>query len=146
MDPEIWGPRLWFFLHTISFNYPDNPSFDDMKRHQDFYENIVFIIPCKVCSQHYSEHLHKNPPKLSSKKELIKWTIDLHNSVNQTLDKKIYTYKEAVELISNSFKKETSPEKKSFFKWYFIGIIFIILIVAYYVYIRSYKKIKFKRN
>jgi hypothetical protein len=145
MDPDIWGPRLWFFLHTISFNYPDNPTFDDMKHQQEFYENLVYIIPCAVCSKHYSEHISKNPPKLSSKKELIKWTIDLHNSVNQTLGKKIYTYKEAVDIISNSFKKETAPENKNFFKWYFIGILIIMLAIAYYVYLRNFKKFKYKR-
>ena len=145
MDPEIWGPRLWFFLHTVTFNYPDNPSSEEMKHHQDFYENLVFIIPCKACSQHYSEHINKSPPKLSSKKELIKWTIDLHNSVNHTLGKKIYTYKEAVKLIANSFKKETAPEKKNFFNWYFVGIIVIILAVIYYVYFRRFKKFKYKR-
>lgn len=145
MDPEIWGPRLWFFLHTVSFNYPDNPSFEDMKRHQEFYENLVFIIPCHVCSKHYSEHINKIPPKLSSKKELIRWTIDLHNSVNQSLGKKIYTYKEAVELIANSFKKENTPEKTSFFKWYFIGILLIIIAVSYYVYLRQFKRFKYRR-
>lgn len=145
MDPEIWGPKLWFMLHTISFNYPDNPSFDDMKYHQDFFEILVHIIPCATCANHYSEYISKNPPKLSSKKDLIKWTIDLHNNVNQRLGKKIYTYNEAVNLIANSFTKE-EKETKSFFKWYFVAILGILLLVAYYIYLRSLKKIRFKRG
>ena len=26
MDPNIWGPQLWFSLHIITLNYPNNPS------------------------------------------------------------------------------------------------------------------------
>ena len=26
MDPLIWGPHAWFFLHSITLVYPDNPS------------------------------------------------------------------------------------------------------------------------
>ena len=50
-----------------------------------------------------------------------------------------------VQLIANSFKKETAPEKKSFFKWYFLGIVIIILLVLYYLYMRKNRKFKYKR-
>ena len=26
MDPKIWGPPGWLFLHTLTFNYPNNPT------------------------------------------------------------------------------------------------------------------------
>ena len=26
MVTSTWGPALWHYLHTISFNYPTNPS------------------------------------------------------------------------------------------------------------------------
>ena len=26
---KIWGPDAWLFLHTITFNYPENPSEQD---------------------------------------------------------------------------------------------------------------------
>ena len=26
MLTSVWGPGLWFFLHTISFNYPNKPT------------------------------------------------------------------------------------------------------------------------
>ena len=32
----VWGPSLWHFLHTMSFNYPVKPSCEDKlqyKRH-----------------------------------------------------------------------------------------------------------------
>ena len=26
MLTHVWGPSLWHFLHTMSFNYPVNPT------------------------------------------------------------------------------------------------------------------------
>ena len=31
MLTTIWGPNMWHYLHTISFNYPIKPSIDDKK-------------------------------------------------------------------------------------------------------------------
>lgn len=31
MVSSIWGPPLWHFLHTISVNYPINPTLKDKK-------------------------------------------------------------------------------------------------------------------
>ena len=29
MNPNIWGESAWLFLHTITLNYPENPTFLD---------------------------------------------------------------------------------------------------------------------
>ena len=29
MLTSVWGPSLWHFLHTVSFNYPVNPTKKD---------------------------------------------------------------------------------------------------------------------
>jgi len=42
MDPKVWGPKLWFVIHTIALNYPDNPSYDQKRIHEDFFNNLVF--------------------------------------------------------------------------------------------------------
>ena len=26
LDPSVWGPHYWFFLHTISMTYPYHPN------------------------------------------------------------------------------------------------------------------------
>ena len=31
MLTSVWGPSMWHTLHTISFNYPVNPSNDEKK-------------------------------------------------------------------------------------------------------------------
>ena len=35
MITSIWGPPLWHFLHTMSFNYPVNPSSEDKKYYRN---------------------------------------------------------------------------------------------------------------
>ena len=32
-NPEIWGPGAWLFLHTITLNYPTNPTFEDKENY-----------------------------------------------------------------------------------------------------------------
>ena len=36
MLTKVWGPCMWFFLHTISFNYPVNPSQIEKQKYRDF--------------------------------------------------------------------------------------------------------------
>ena len=37
MDPEVWGPHGWYFLHSITLAYPDNPTDDDKTYHKNFF-------------------------------------------------------------------------------------------------------------
>jgi len=29
LNPNIWGPKTWFFIDSIILSYPDNPSNED---------------------------------------------------------------------------------------------------------------------
>jgi len=40
MLTSVWGPPLWHTLHTISFNYPINPTSEQKKQYFEFY-NVV---------------------------------------------------------------------------------------------------------
>ena len=102
MDPTVWGPKLWFFIHTIALNFPENPSFDDIKSYETFFENLKYIIPCDKCKLHYSQRLRENPISkyLTDNNSLFIYTIDLHNEVNKSLGKRIYSYEE----VSNQYK------------------------------------------
>ena len=53
------------------------------------FEALIFLIPCEVCRKHYSQHLSVRPvtQHLDRRQDLLKWTIDLHNTVNETLQK-----------------------------------------------------------
>ena len=43
----VWGPSLWHFLHTMSFNYPVKPSPEDKKNYMDFMKSLKNTLPCK---------------------------------------------------------------------------------------------------
>jgi len=109
MDPNRWGPHLWFYLHTISFNFPDNPTHLEKTHYLDFYNSLGNTIPCEKCRNHYSAHLQTSPPRLENKDALIKWTVDLHNKVNKSLGKREWSYDEAVEAYRKFFKGKSSP-------------------------------------
>ena len=42
----IWGPPLWHVLHTISFNYPVNPTDEDKMKYECFILSMGFILIC----------------------------------------------------------------------------------------------------
>ena len=37
MHPELWGPGAWKFLHSITFNYPKEPTSRDKEYHAKFF-------------------------------------------------------------------------------------------------------------
>ena len=129
MDPIVWGPKLWFFMHTIALNFPNNPSFEEIKNYESFFENLKYIIPCDKCRLHYSQRLSANPVSkyLTDSNALFIYTIDLHNEVNKSLGKRIYSYEEVAKLYRNNYN---SPYKfKKIFSTKNIIILVIILII-----------------
>ena len=94
MNQNIWGPHLWFSLHTISFTYPLKPTPSDMNNYKIFYESLQNVIPCNICKKNYIRHLKEHPigPHLNSRKDLVYWVIDMHNMVNAETGKKILSY------------------------------------------------------
>ena len=58
MNPSIWGPKAWFFLHSVSFNYPDNPTKNDKVEYKRFFESIQYILPCDNCKEHFSDNFY----------------------------------------------------------------------------------------
>ena len=69
MDPKIWGPFMWFILHIITFNYPENPTPFDKQSYRDFFNNIKHVIPCEQCRKHYTKNIQEHPitPHLDNK-------------------------------------------------------------------------------
>ena len=56
MNPKIWGPSAWLFLHTVTFNYPNNPTEEDKRNYLTFFNSLKHIIPCPLCKEHYIEN------------------------------------------------------------------------------------------
>lgn len=91
MMTSIWGPPMWHILHTISFNYPIEPTEEHKKNYYNFYSNLVNILPCRYCRDNLCNNLKKNPLNksvLKNRDSLSRWVYELHESVNKMLEKK----------------------------------------------------------
>ena len=56
---SVWGPAQWHFLHTMSFNYPVNPTLKDKKHYRDYILNLRHVLPCKYCRINLTNNLKK---------------------------------------------------------------------------------------
>lgn len=127
---NIWGPSAWLFLHTITFNYPDNPTNQDKNNYYNFFNNLKYILPCEKCKKHYVENFNKYNLEeiLNSKDNLIKWLIDIHNEVNKDTGKKTWSYDEV-------YKKYDSLHNTNMINRIIIFIILsIVLIMIFFLY------------
>lgn len=89
---KIWGPHAWLFLHTITFNYPENPSEQDKVNFFTFFDSLKHVLPCAKCRKHYHENSKHIKDNLNSKDDLVKWLIKIHNDVNFINNKPIWSY------------------------------------------------------
>ena len=107
MNQNIWGPHLWFSLHTMSFVYPLTPSNEDKNNYKRFFLSLENVIPCAVCKKNYIRHLKEHPIDnyLNNRKDLVYWVIDMHNLVNGEIGKKIFSYDTVLKKYENVFKK-----------------------------------------
>ena len=111
MNPEIWGPGAWLFLHSITLAYPNNPTELDKQNYKTFFEILKNVIPCKKCSYNYSKNIKDNniSNHLDSKVSLVKWLVNIHNQVNIENNKNIMEYKDVIKeykkIINNNQKE-----------------------------------------
>ena len=147
MEPAIWGPKLWFVIHTFALNYPDNPTYENKRVMEEFFNNLKHTIPCDKCRIHYRQRLEREPiiNYLDNKESLFRYTINLHNQVNKSLGKKIYTYEEVVQVYKEQYNKESAAQEKqlSFLKrWINIkhiiaAVITLVILIPIGVYLRK---------
>ena len=109
--PSVWGPFFWHTMHIVAIGYPKNPTYIDKKCAKEFYESLAYLIPCSVCRTHYKEHIISNPltPFLDSRTDLIKWTVDIHNSVNKMLGKPEWSMEEVMAYYERIGNRNRSP-------------------------------------
>jgi hypothetical protein len=87
----VWGPPMWHFLHTMSFNYPIHPTAEDKQHYKDFVVNLQYILPCKYCRMNLTNNFKKKPLQMcdmESRETFSKYIYELHELVNKMLKKK----------------------------------------------------------
>jgi len=136
MDPEIWGPHGWYFLHSITLAYPDNPTEDDKIYHKNFFESLKNILPCDKCRNHYDQNLITYPIEnhLENKESLFKWLVDVHNRVNIDNGKREYNYDEVTKLYEIMYSKNKNGCYISNNTLIVLFIILVIVLMIYYKY------------
>ena len=86
----VWGPPMWHFLHTMSFNYPVNPSVADKRNYKAFILSLQHVLPCKYCRINLKNNFKNHPLRachLVSREAFSKYVYDLHEVVNKLLGK-----------------------------------------------------------
>ena len=61
MLTTVWGPGLWHFLHTMSFNYPNEPTNEQKKHYRDFVLSLEHVLPCKYCRMNLAKNFKAVP-------------------------------------------------------------------------------------
>ena len=90
MLTSVWGPPLWHVLHTISFNYPVEPTKEQKKHYYKFYKNLQNILPCRYCRENLSKNLKECPLTMDvfkNRDSLSRYVYNLHEIVNKMLGK-----------------------------------------------------------
>lgn len=91
MLTSVWGPSLWHYLHTMSFNYPVHPTNADKKHYRDFILNLQYVLPCKHCRINLATNLKQLPltqKTMDSRDSFSRYVYNLHELVNKMLKKK----------------------------------------------------------
>ncbi len=91
MLTTVWGPSQWHFLHTMSFNYPVEPTPQDKKHYLDYIYSLRYTLPCGKCRANLHKNLKKLPLKMShmaSRDTFSRYVYDLHELINKMLNKK----------------------------------------------------------
>jgi hypothetical protein len=87
-----WGPRLWYLLHTFSVKI--ELIVDNRALWGNFLKVSLAVMNCPKCQSHFSEALRGLNLKVITKAELEEWFYNLHNEINQTNIKPLFSAEE----------------------------------------------------
>ena len=90
MLTSVWGPSMWHYLHTMSFNYPVNPSKADKNHYKKFILSLQHVLPCKYCRINLKNNFKILPltnNDMENRDKFSKYIYNLHETVNKMLGK-----------------------------------------------------------
>ena len=86
----VWGPPLWHYLHTMSFNYPVHPTAADKRNYRSFIINLQHVLPCKHCRTNLKTNFKNHPLRachLANRDAFSRYVYELHEIINKLLGK-----------------------------------------------------------
>lgn len=84
VSAAVWGPAAWELLHSLSMgcNFAQVPYLLEIWQR---------VLPCHLCRKHLREHLLVTRHFGSTSAHMYTYTVALHNAVNVSLGKPIYS-------------------------------------------------------
>ena len=117
---SVWGAPLWHSLHTMSFNYPVDPTQEDKVHYRDFILSLQYVLPCKYCRINLKTNLKTLPltmDQMKNRESFSRYVYELHELVNRMLKKKSnLTYCDVRERYEH-FRARCTEEKPVIFKY-----------------------------
>ena len=86
----VWGPPMWHYLHTMSFNYPVHPTAADKRNYRAFIIGLQHVLPCKYCRTNLKTNFANHPLRachLANRDAFSRYVYELHEIVNKLLGK-----------------------------------------------------------
>jgi len=131
LDPIVWGPHYWFFIHTSALSYPLRPNAVTKKKYYDFIQNLPLFLPNELMATHFEKLLDQYPvtPYLDTRESFIRWTHHIHNKINELLEKKKISLAEFYEQYYDHYK----PKEVKFKEYYKIRakVIYLVIVVLF---------------
>lgn len=139
LDPKVWGPHYWFFLHTISITYPHHPNAVTKKKYYDLIQNFHTFLPIENIATQFSDLLEQYPitPYLDNRESFVRWTWFIHNKINEKLEKP----KISMEEFYTKYYENYKPNDEKYRDFYklrskliYFAIVLLILGLIYFCY------------
>lgn len=119
MLTSVWGPSMWHYLHTMSFNYPVNPTLKEKCHYIKFVKSLKYTLPCKYCRKNLRTNFKSMPltmKEMKNRDTFSRYIYGLHELVNKMLGKKSgLTYCQVRERYEH-FRARCSIDKPKIFK------------------------------
>ena len=137
LNPSVWGPHYWFFLHTVAMSYPKRANTVTQKKYYELIQNFPLFIPVEANATYFSKLLDEYPvtPYLETRDSFIRWTHFIHNKINERLEKPTITLSKFYELYYEAYKP-IDVKRQEYYKFrsrmiYIFMIALFVLAILY---------------
>jgi len=139
LDPKVWGPHYWFFLHTVAMTYPHHPNSVTKKKYYEFIQNLPLFLPVEEISGEFTKLLDKYPiaPYLDNRDSFVRWTHFIHNKINEKLEKPKISLNDFFVKYYDEYKSKDiklAEYYKLREKLIYFGLVGVIIGTIYYLY------------
>ena len=141
LDPTIWGPKYWFFLHTIAITYPHRPNDVTKRKYYELVQNMPLFIPVETMGNEFSKLIELYPVTayLDSRDSFIRWMHFIHNKINEKLEKPKISINDFYVKYYEEYKPK-NIKMKEYYRWREKIIYILVLLGASGLIVYLYKK------